>query len=57
MAKLLVETEVREKIPVGHTKYIELVTSGALRSVRIGRRRFVPEEAVQEYIDGLKVGA
>ena len=53
---LLDERSVRAVIPVGHTKYSELVTSGKLYSVRIGRRRFVPESAVRAYIDSLTGG-
>jgi excisionase family DNA binding protein len=47
------EDEVRKLIPVGHSKYYELIGTGALRSVRIGRRRFVTEQAVADYIAGL----
>ena len=53
MSRLLTEAEVRKLIPVGHSKYYELVGSGELRSVRIGRRRFVTEVAVAEYISRL----
>ncbi|WP_216917971.1 helix-turn-helix domain-containing protein [Nocardia noduli] len=57
MSKLLNESEVRKLIPVGHSKYYELVGSGQLRSVRIGRRRFVTEQAVADYIAGLDQAA
>lgn len=57
MSKLLTEKEVRQLIPIGHSKYYELVGSGQLRSVRIGRRRFVTEQAVADYIAGLDVAA
>ncbi|WP_079261990.1 helix-turn-helix domain-containing protein [Mycobacteroides abscessus] len=50
MSQLLTESQVRQRIPVGHSKYYELIGSGQLRSVRIGRRRFVTESAVAEYI-------
>ncbi|MFD6355729.1 helix-turn-helix domain-containing protein [Nocardia tengchongensis] len=50
MAQLLTEKEVRQRIPVGHSKYYELIGSGELRSVKIGRRRFVTEQAVEDYI-------
>ncbi|MGW4739004.1 helix-turn-helix domain-containing protein [Nocardia xishanensis] len=53
MSKLLNEAEVRKLIPIGHSKYYELIGSGALRSVKIGRRRFVTEQAIAEYISGL----
>ncbi|WP_225732255.1 MULTISPECIES: helix-turn-helix domain-containing protein [unclassified Nocardia] len=50
MSRLLTEHEVRKLIPVGHSKYYELIGSGELRSVKIGRRRFVTEQAVADYI-------
>ncbi|MFC3966191.1 hypothetical protein [Nocardia jiangsuensis] len=53
MSKLLTEQEVRKLIPIGHSKYYELIGTGALRSVKIGRRRFVTEQAVTDYIAGL----
>lgn len=57
MSKLLNETEVRKLIPIGHSKYYELIGSGALRSVKIGRRRFVTEQAVTDYISSLDQAA
>ncbi|WP_085995107.1 helix-turn-helix domain-containing protein [Nocardia paucivorans] len=53
MARLLTEKEVRERIPIGHSKYYELIGSGELRSVKVGRRRFVTEQAVADYIASL----
>ncbi|MFE5480747.1 MULTISPECIES: helix-turn-helix domain-containing protein [Nocardia] len=50
MSKLLNEAEVRKLIPIGHSKYYELIGTGALRSVKIGRRRLVSEQAVADYI-------
>ncbi|QIS09393.1 helix-turn-helix domain-containing protein [Nocardia arthritidis] len=56
MSQLLTEEEVRKRIPIGHSKYYELIGSGELRSVKIGRRRFVTERAVAEYISRLDGG-
>lgn len=53
MSRLLNEEEVRKLIPIGHSKYYELIGTGELRSVKIGRRRFVTEQAVADYIAGL----
>ncbi|WP_029894048.1 helix-turn-helix domain-containing protein [Nocardia brasiliensis] len=53
MSRLLNEEEVRKLIPIGHSKYYELIGTGKLRSVKIGRRRFVTEQAVADYIAGL----
>lgn len=57
MSKLLDEAGVRKLIPIGHSKYYELISSGALRSVKIGRRRFVTEQAVADYIASLDQAA
>ncbi|WP_432278609.1 helix-turn-helix transcriptional regulator [Nocardia carnea] len=57
MARLLTEKDVRQRIPIGHSKYYELIGSGELRSVKIGRRRFVTEEAVADYIAALDQAA
>ncbi|MEU1954818.1 helix-turn-helix domain-containing protein [Nocardia rhamnosiphila] len=57
MARLLTEKDVRQCIPIGHSKYYELISSGELRSVKIGRRRFVTEEAVADYIASLDQAA
>ncbi|MCC3316510.1 helix-turn-helix domain-containing protein [Nocardia africana] len=57
MSKLLSEAEVRKLIPIGHSKYYELIGSGELRSVKVGRRRFVSEQAVADYIDALDQAA
>ncbi|MBF6144195.1 helix-turn-helix domain-containing protein [Nocardia nova] len=57
MSKLLTEAEVRKLIPIGHSKYYELIGSGELRSVKVGRRRFVSEQAVADYIDALDQAA
>lgn len=42
---------------LGRTRIFDLMRTGELKSVKIGRRRFVPDSAIQEYIDQLKVGA
>lgn len=57
MSQLLTEKDVRRRIPIGHSKYYELIASGALRSVKIGRRRFVTEQAVIDYITHLDQAA
>lgn len=38
---------------IGHTKFYELLRDGELRSVRIGRRRFVPQSEIDRFIAGL----
>jgi excisionase family DNA binding protein len=39
---------------LGRTKVFELIKSGELRTVKIGRRRFVPASAVEEYVARLE---
>lgn len=39
---------------VGRTKLFELIARGELRSVKIGRRRFVPQSEIDAYIERLK---
>jgi len=39
---------------LGRTKVYELIKSGELRTVKIGRRRFVPTTAVEEYVSRLE---
>ncbi len=54
--RLYTEAQVRELIPIGHSKYYELINSGELRSVKIGRRRYVPESALVSYVEKLESG-
>lgn len=49
--KLLTPEEVAEHLRVGRTKVYELMASGRLRSVKIGRRRRVSPGALEEFIE------
>ena len=42
---------------LGRTRIFDLIRTGQLASVKIGRRRFVPDSAIQAYIDNLKASA
>lgn len=42
---------------IGRTKVFELIKSGELRTVRIGRRHFVVAESVGEYVRRLQTTA
>lgn len=46
-----------ERLSVSRAKGYQLLSSGALRSVTIGRRRLVPESAIIEFIERLEAGA
>lgn len=48
--------EVRRRLNIGLTKFYELINSGELRSVTIGRRRLVSEDALVEFIARLEAG-
>ena len=43
-------TEVAEQLGVGITTAKALIATGQLRSVKIGRARRVPAEALHEYV-------
>ena len=42
-----------QELGISRTSVYELMASGKLRSVKIGRRRFVPREAIDDFIAGL----
>jgi len=55
MEKLLLSVEeAADKLSLGRTKTYELIASGQLRSVNIGRARRVPIDALSEFIEGLQ---
>jgi excisionase family DNA binding protein len=41
------------RLGVGRSTVFELIASGALRSVKVGRRRLVPEQAIRDFVDRL----
>jgi excisionase family DNA binding protein len=54
---LRVEDVARDVLHIGRTRVYELIASGELASVAVGRSRRIPESALQEYIDRLKADA
>lgn len=50
---LLRPEEVATALGVGRTTVFELIRVGELRSVKIGKSRRIPTEAVREYVAGL----
>ena len=50
---LLTIEEVAEQLRLGRTRTYQLVMSGQIQSVTIGRRRLVPRESLKVYVDGL----
>ncbi len=39
-----------ERLGVGRSKIFQLMASGQLRSVRVGRRRLIPEQAIRDFV-------
>ncbi len=54
---LLTPAEAARSLGIGRTKVYELMASGALASVRIGRCRRVPREALAELVGSLRGAA
>lgn len=58
MHKLLFTAEeAAEIVGVGMTKMYELLRVGAIRSVRIGRCRRIPHDALAAFVDELRESA
>jgi excisionase family DNA binding protein len=51
---LLTVAETAEATGLGRSKVYELVAAGAIESVRIGRSRRVPRDAVERFIAELR---
>ena len=52
-ARLLSIKEVCQILGLSRTTLYAQLASGRLRSVTVGRRRFIPREAIEEFIDDL----
>jgi excisionase family DNA binding protein len=51
MATVLLKIpDVMERLSVGQTKVYELMSSGELRSVRVGRARRVPSDELERFM-------
>jgi excisionase family DNA binding protein len=55
--RLLTVIEARKRLAIGNVTLYKLINSGDLRSVKIGARRLVPEDAIDEYIGRLELAA
>jgi excisionase family DNA binding protein len=56
IARLNSIEQVQTRLGIGRSMVFELIGSGKLRSVSIGRRRLVPETAIAEFIEALEAG-
>lgn len=53
--KLLLDVdEARELLGVGRSTLYELLATGSIESVKIGRARRVPVDAIQDYVARLR---
>jgi len=57
MERLLTMADAMERIPVSRNTMQRMVSTGTLRSIKIGARRFIPETAVNEYLERLQTPA
>lgn len=55
--RLLDVKQATQQLGVGRSTVFGLMASGELRSVKIGRRRLIPERAISEYIARLEASA
>ncbi|WP_072689369.1 helix-turn-helix domain-containing protein [Rhodococcus marinonascens] len=53
-ARLLTIPQTMEALSLGRSKVFELIESGEIRSVKIGRSRRIPMSAINEYIERLE---
>ena len=54
---LLTVEEAADRLSIGRTLMYRLVSSGAVRSVTIGRLRRVPAESLEQYVSHLLQGS
>jgi excisionase family DNA binding protein len=54
---LLNVDEVAELLSIGRSTLYPFLLSGALRSVKVGRRRLIPTDAIPEFVSWLQSGA
>lgn len=54
MSELMtIEQALSYHLPIGRTKLFELIKSGELKTVRIGRRRLIRSSDIDAFIEGL----
>lgn len=57
VAVLVDVPEAGQRIGLGRTKTWELVRSGELESVRVGRRRLIPVDAIDQFVEQLRTAS
>jgi excisionase family DNA binding protein len=51
---VLTVEEAADRLGIGRTLMYALITAGEVESVRIGRLRRIPADALERYVDGLR---
>lgn len=51
---LLVPEQAAQELGIGRTAMFALIKDGAIESVKIGRSRRIPRDALVEYVDRLR---
>lgn len=55
MTKLMNEVqEACERTGIGRSKLYQLMTAGEIKSVKVGKRRLIPEEDLQGFVARLR---
>lgn len=55
--RLLSIDAAARRLSVGRSRLYQELASGRLRSLKVGRRRLIPESAIYEYVRGLEASA
>jgi excisionase family DNA binding protein len=53
MPLLMTVEEAAELLRLGRTRMYELVMSGRIVSVKVGRRRLIPRKSLEEFVESL----
>ena len=51
---LLTVSQAGEVLALGRTKLLELVYSGQIESLTVGRRRYIRPEALEQFVERLR---
>lgn len=57
MDRLLTVKDVEQRLQIAHTKLYELLGSGKLRSIKIGRARRIKESDLERFVEDLAAEA
>ena len=43
--------DVQNELNLGHTKVCELIASGEIESIKVGRRRLIPKKSLEKFVE------